>query len=463
MRGIAGFLDSLESDGELIDLGARVSPDVFAAALGLHEDGEALRSRVPGSHSLVGNVLNSFERIGRSIGTGPGTKDVQARIGSAIASPLAPRVEEPPTEFSLDRWASLDDLPIPRFYTRETGRYITAGVICVTDPLDGARNVSFARLKLLGDDRGLLGVSPNHHLGRMARACADAGVPLRFSIVLGVDPAVSLAACLYLGYGVDETEAAGALLGAPIRVFEDPLTGAFVPADAQLVLSCEAGPGERETEGLVSEYHGRYHDYGPGLVTRIRGIHSRPEPIIPVIVPGFHSEHLLIGAVSIAAGLFEHLRSVEPGVVEVAVPYTGNGRTKAVIACESLSSARAKHLIMAAWSAVPLIKEVVIVDASVDPWNGEAVEWARINQARSGRDVLIVPGSRGDRSDPLALDSAIDKIGFHAQARDGDRAEGWEWAKLDEEAARAAMRLLDESGVVPRANRVNRGLRHRRY
>lgn len=465
MRGFDDFLAELRVTNDLLDLGSSCKdPNVFAAMLAFHEEGEALICSPDGSYSLTGNLLNTFKKVFNAIGSDAlDTLSAQKKIEDAVSNPLKPKLVQMPASHLSKKWDSLEELPFPHFYTEETGRYVTAGVICVTDPITGSRNLSFARLKVLNANKGLLGVSPNHHLGMIAEKCAKEAIPMKYSLVLGVDPAVSIAACLYLGFGVDEMEAAGALLHAPISVFEDPLTGAFVPSDCQVVISGEIEPGAKEIEGRVSEYHGRYHEYGPGLVTKILGIQSVNKPIVPIIVPGFHSEHLLIGAVSIAAGLASVLKKVEPAIKEVAVPYTGNGRTKAVISCSSIPTSRARHLIMAAWSAVPLIKEVVIVDEIVDPWNSDAVEWARVNHARPGRDLFMVEGSRGDRSDPLAKNSVIDKIGFHAQAKDEDRDEGWTWAMLDSETASQALTLLKDLDIEPRENRVNQGLRHNRY
>ena len=46
-------------------------------------------------------------------------------------------------------------LPIPRFFERDSGPYLTAGMICAHEPSTGYRNASYARIKPLGGNRGL--------------------------------------------------------------------------------------------------------------------------------------------------------------------------------------------------------------------------------------------------------------------------------------------------------------------
>src|SRR5205807_5115992 len=81
-------------------------------------------------------------------------------------------------------------LPIPTFFEGECGPYITAGAIVARDGATGQRNLSFARLKPLGDNRAFIGIAPNHHLAVMARAAASRGEQLEIAVTIGNHPAV---------------------------------------------------------------------------------------------------------------------------------------------------------------------------------------------------------------------------------------------------------------------------------
>ena len=154
------------------------------------------------------------------------------------------------------------------------------------------------------------------------------------------------------------------------------------------------------------------------------------------------------------------LRKIEAGVIQVAVPDSGSGRTSAVIAVSDLPPGRAQQLMFACWSAVPLIKQVVIVDAEIDPWNAEAVEWARLTHARPERDFLIVPRARTDRSDPLVQNFTVGKLGVDATAKPEERIEGWDFARVSAEARERAAEILEEAAIPRSPSPVNAGIRY---
>jgi len=458
-RDLRGYLAELEQSGELVSIGPEVDPRFeLAAVLDLLEAGPAVRfEQVTGSPmKVVGNVVSSRARTASALGVAP--EGISRVLLEAIAAPMAPRFVEAGACQSVVRPADLTALPVPSFFQQETGPYVTAGVIAVRDVVSGERNLSFARLKVLDATRAMLGVSPNHHLGKMAARAADAGRDLPIAVVLGTHPAIMLAACLYLGFGDDELECAGTLLGAPVDVVRARTSDILVPADAELVLEGVVRPGERIHEGLVSEFHGRYHDYGPGYLVEFSTITHRPDPLFQVILPGLHQEHILLGAVAIAAGLQVKLRELVPGVVEVAVPDTGAGRTSLVVSVRDIQPGQADQLMEVGLSLVSLIKQVVVVDAAVDPWNAEAVEWARLWHARPERDYRILRDRRTDRSDALARNLTISKLGIDATAKFRERTEGWAFASVPDQAASSARDVLRAAGIAPAQSRLLQGI-----
>lgn len=461
LRGeLRSYLDEIDSAGNLRRVSAAVrAEDEVAAVLSLAELSGPMLLEDVGGHRIIGNLLTTREEIAAVLGVPGEPERIAERIEYGIKHPIAPVavVDGACHEVSSDK-VDLTALPFPRFFERESGAYITGGIICVTDVVTGERNLSYARFKILGEQVAMLGVSPNHHLGKMARRAAEHGKKLPIAVVLGAHPMITLAACLYLGFGDDELAVAGALLGGPIEVTAVAGGDVWVPADAELVLEGEVYPDELIDEGLVSEFHGRYHDYGAGIITRFTGIRHRHNPIVHVVVPGLHREHLLLASVPIAAGLLTALRKIEPGVIDVAVPDSGAGRMSAVVSVRNVPPGRAKQLMFACWAAVPLIRQVVIVDAEVDPWNGESVEWARMMHARPERDFLVVPGARTDRSDPLVQDFTVGKLGVDATAKPGERNEGWEFAGVTPTARARGLEILAAAGIQAAPSPVNAGL-----
>ncbi len=97
----------------------------------------------------------------------------------------------------------------------------------------------------------------------------------------------------------------------------------------------------------------------------------------------------------------------------------------------------------AVWAAVNLIKQVIVVDEDIDPWDAVAVEWASATRAKPDRDFVIVPGVRADRSEPLEQGGTIAKLGIDATRKPDDRLD-WDLARPPEHALVRARNLLRE-------------------
>jgi 2,5-furandicarboxylate decarboxylase 1 len=444
-QSLRGFLATLESTGEL----ARVPEPVslryeLSALLAASDDGPALLfERVEGSRlPVVGGVLASRRRI--AAGLGVTVDGIQDRMLEALAMPLAPRdvTNAPCQEIHVDA-PDLAELPIPWFFEHETGPYVTAGAIVARDGADGPANLSIARLKPLGGARALAGIAPNHHLAALGRRAAARGEALPIAVTIGNHPAVLLASCLYLDLGADELQHAGGLFGEPIEVARTA-DGLAVPAHCELVLEGRLDYSELVEEGPVSEFHGMYENYGPGVVVTFGRLTMRRDAIYQAIEPGRYREHLLLGGTAIAAGLTAELRRVVPAVRAVAVPEGGAGRLTAVVALDAgARPGSAQRAMFAAWANVSLIRTVTVVDADVDPWDHVEVEWARTAYARPDRDLIVVPGGSADRAEPLELRGRVAKLGIDATRKDADRADHRTAAPPAEAMAAARSRLAE--------------------
>jgi 4-hydroxy-3-polyprenylbenzoate decarboxylase len=443
-QSMRAFAAALERTGELVSLTEPVSLDYeLAACLSEADSGPALRFDAVRGHAMpvVGNLLNSRARIAAGLGTQPG--GLAAAIVAAIERPVAHRVVSmAPCQQAVVAAPVLErELPIPRFFEREAGPYITAGVIVARDRHDGRANLSIARLRPIGANRAFVGIAPNHHLAVLARAALARNETLDIAVCIGNHPAVMVAACLYLGLGDDELKIAGALLGEPLDVVRCVGSDLLVPAQCELVLEGTLDAGESAGEGPVSEFHGFYEDYGPGIVATFTHLTRRHDACLQVIMPGYHREHCLLGGVAIAAGLTRAARASVPAVLQVAVGMGGAGRLHAVVSVKGPRAGEARKAMFAIWATVNLIKQIVVVDDDIDPWDAEAVEWAIATHAKPERDLVVIPGVRADRSEPLEADGTVTKLGIDATRRSGDRPD-WTRARPPEVAINRARELL---------------------
>ncbi len=447
-QSMRAFLARLDQGGELLTLGAPVEADFeIAACLAETRDGPALCFRRPVRDGnafegpIVGNLVNSLPRLAAGLDCAP--NDVQKRLIAAIESPLPHHVlDAAPCQETVVESPDIERLlPVPRFFERESGRYITAGAIIARDAASGVTNLSIARVMPLGGSRAFVGIAPNHHLAVMARAARTRGDKLNIAVSIGNHPAVLIAACLYLGLGDDELPIAGALFGAPLDVAKCVGSDLLVPAHSEFVLEGELDAGEPHEEGLVSEYHGMYEAYGAGIVATFSRLTRRRDAIFQVILPGYHPEHCLLGGVAIAAGLARAARTAVPGLSEVAVGLGGAGRLHAVVSINSPRPGEARKAMFAIWAAVNLVKQVVVVDADIDPWDAIQVEWAIATRMRADEDLVVVPGVRTDRSDPLERGGVIAKLGLDATRKAANRSD-WTKAEPPQAAAARARDLL---------------------
>jgi len=425
-QSMRSFLAKLEQAGELKPIATPVSAEFeIAACLAEADAGPALRfdNVVGKTMPVLGNLLNSRERIAG--GLGAPLAALQASIIAAVEAPREHRIvtSAPCQEEVVGNPVLLDELPIPHFFEHERGPYITAGAIVTKDRQTGQANLSIARLMPLGANQAFVGIAPNHHLAVLARAAHGRGETLDIAVCIGNHPAVLVASCLYLRLGDDELKIAGALLGEPLEVARCLGSDLLVPAHCECVLEGTLDAGAPADEGIVSEFHGLYENYGPGVTAIFSRLTRRHDPMFQVILPGYHREHCLLGGVAIAAGLARAARASVPAVREVAVGMGGAGRLHAVVSLHQPRPGDARKVAFAVWAAVNLIKQIVLVDDDVNPWDAMQVEWAIATRMKPDRDLIVIPRVRADRSEPLEAEGTITKLAIDATRREGDRSD----------------------------------------
>ena len=427
-QSLGAVLKDLDARGELRRISAAVDPLYeMSAVLGLDDTGPAVLFESPTGHEMpvVANLLNSRGRIAASLGCA--REELPDRLVAALRNPIPPEIVEDQTHRPVTHGPAPDLtklLPVPTWFEHESGPYITAGVFVAKHPETGRRNVSIARIRVDGGNRIMAGIAKNHHLNILAEAARKLGRKLPVAVAIGNHPAVLLASQLYIGLGEDEFDIAGALLGEPLRLTRCATVDLEVPAEAEIVLEGELDADELVDEPRVSEFHGFYVSYGPGIGGRIRHVAMREDAVFQAILPGYAAEHCLLGAVAIEAVLCDALSRMIPAVRRVVVTAGGMGRLHAVIVMHRPRLGEGKRAAMMAMGQVNLLKLVIIVEDDIDPEDWRQVEWSLAARFRGHEDLVIVPGVKADRCDPLHKDLTITKIAMIATTRPGDGEPG---------------------------------------
>ncbi|WJR65031.1 UbiD family decarboxylase [Neorhizobium sp. CSC1952] len=427
-QGLRPFLEKLEASGSLHRVDRKVDLEYeISAVLGLRGKGPAQLFQNVRGHGMpvIGNLLNSRARFEEALDIAAGELD--AHCIAALKSPVPPVIvsDAPVQEETVNLPFDIGKvLPVPYWFEHEAGPYITAGVIIAKHPDTGKRNVSIARLRLEGGSRMMAGIAKNHHLAIMAERARQLEQDLEIAVVLGNHPAVMLGSQLYLGLGDDEFDTVGAILGEPLRLVKCKTVDLEVPAEAEIVIEAVLKPGELIDEGAVSEFPGFYVRYGPGIAVEAKCITHRRDAIYQAILPGFAPEHCLLGGVAIGVTVCHALQKIIPSVRRVFVTEGGMGRLHAVISMHRPALGEAKRAIIAAMGQVNLFKLVIAVEDDIDPEDWTQVEWSLAARFRGHEDMIVLPGMKADRCDPVHENLTVTKIGMVATTRPGDGNSG---------------------------------------
>ncbi|WP_409305610.1 UbiD family decarboxylase [Peribacillus sp. SCS-155] len=362
--------------------------------------------------SVVSGICSTREQFAEALETDQ--YELLSQFSAAVSSPaecrLVKKEEAPVKENIILDDIDLNSFPIPVHHEKDSGKYITAGLFIVRDPLTRKQNVSIHRLQVSGKDRLGVLLLPRHtyHLFKQAE---EAGRPLECAIAIGVDPVTLLASQASTPFGVDELEIASALLKEPLEVVRCETVDIDVPAYAEIVLEGKILPEIREPEGPFGEFPKYYGPRDDKEAVQITGITHRNHPIFYTIVPAGY-EHLLLGGIPREASLIQTVRQTVPSIKAVHMSLGGTCRYHAIISIKKRNEGEGKNAIIAALANSFDIKHVVVVDEEVDIFNMEEVEWAIATRFQAETDLVVINGTQGSKLDPSTDNGFGSKMGF---------------------------------------------------
>lgn len=414
-QDLRSALDAYEAAGKLLRVGETIHWRYEAAAVlwRLAHGPAVLFERIEGYDiPIVGNVLNSRDKLAVALGVAP--EQLQARVVASLDNRVAPEVADTGRCQEVVHTADLDiaaALPIPHISEHDGGRYISAGLVIVRDPISGRRNLAICRLQV--QDGSTLGIymAPTHSF-QFLQTYKELGRSMDIAVAIGNHPVLLAASQMLVPY--DEFEVAGGLFGAPAWLARCRTVDLEVPAEAEIVLEGVIDPAELAEEGPFGEIPGTYAPARHNPVMHLTAITHRRSPIFQMIVGGSHPEHLITGALGREATLYRTVKAVVPGLQQALLSEGGNCRFHAVLAIKKRVPGEGKLAILAALSAQDLIKHVIVVDDDIDVHDPREVEWAVATRMRAHQDLVMVQGAKSNPVDPMSVGRTITKIGFDA-------------------------------------------------
>jgi len=390
---LRGFLDRQRAQGRVDVLAEAISPDYQVARRLFEQEGRVqLFENVGGHHRAVGGVASSRELIADALSVEP--SQLVGHIAAALASrePATTAVDQGVFRsrevVSPDLWR---ELPPIRFYPQGERAYLTAAIIAARSAHHGM-NYSFHRMMLDRSNRLVVRVVPRHLKMILDEGDGQGEV----AVLLGLHPAISVAAACSGPPDMDELCLAGRLLGRPLPVTD--VDGLTVPAEAELVLRGRF-TGELAEEGPFVDITGTLDGTRQQPVLEIDRLWSQADPLCTVILPGGREHRLLMGLPQ-EPRIWNGVQAAVPGLSDLALSSGGCSWLHAVVSIRPHAAGAAKNAGLAALASHPSLKRVVVVDEDVNVNDPDQVEWAIATRCQPDRDVTVVSGARGSSLDP---------------------------------------------------------------
>lgn len=405
--------------------------------------------------SVVTNLTASRELTARALGIADHRGTAQwfaSRTQAGIAPVIVSREDAPVQQHVMrDEQASLFDLPVLTQHESEPGPYLTAAHATTFDPDSGIDNTAIQRCWVKSARQMTWFPYPASHNARNLRKFHARGEACPVAFWIGHHPAVLLGTQAKLKYPESHWEAAGGVLGAPLRLVPSVLHGEriMVPADAEIVIEGFVPPGERVDDGPFGEYTGYLGGQVKAPLVDVRCITRRRDAIYHDYGSGL-TDMLVPDNMVMEGKLFELVKAVAPSIVNVHVPTEGR-RFHAYLQLRDPGPGEARDALMAAL-AYRRVKTVIAVDTDVDVFDNQAILWALATRVRWDRDTISVAGLSGSSLDPSLPEgvSTVTKMGIDATIPPAARGKGPQAyppvATVPVEALRRAEAWLRTSG-----------------
>ncbi|MFW6383800.1 MAG: UbiD family decarboxylase [Halodesulfurarchaeum sp.] len=387
-------LRGVVSDATARRLTEPVDPRFELAALAVQDESRPLVfESVSGYPDVraVTNVISTRDRIAAALsvprqGIGAALREATSDP-ELLGSPTEPAFEPVATEPDV-----ADHVPIPTYYDEHERQYIASGIVVAKDPDSGVHNLSFHRLLYDGGSAFVMRLVERHLYDIRERTDG----PLQVAVMVGVPPAVELAAATSGSPDMSELEVANALLDGELETAT--LDGLRVPASAELVMEARILE-ETRPEGPFVDLSRTWDTVRDQPVLTVDRLHLRPDPLIRVVVPG-KREHAHLMGLPQEPRIHRIVENTVPTVQEVVLTPGGCSWLHGVVSIDKRTEGDAKNAGMAALAAHPSMKRVVMVDEDVDPTDPDNVEWAIATRVQADEDVETVENANGSSLDP---------------------------------------------------------------
>ncbi len=420
------YIDTLERHGELLRVGARVSPrfeiaeitDRMAKSEG---GGKALLFENTGTEfPVLTNMMGSDRRMALALGA-ESLDDIARRIDSMLGRALAPKgslvdkLRMLPLLADMSRWfpreasgrgtcqqvvlkgdeADIGRLPLLRSWEHDGGPFVTLPMVNTVDPESGIRNVGMYRMQRF-DARS---TGMHWHIHKTGARHYDAyrrmGRRMPVVVTLGGDPAYTYAATAPMPDNMDEYLLAGFLRRRPVRLVRALTCDIRIPEDCDFVIEGYVDPAEpKVVEGDFGDHTGFYSLKDLYPLFHITAITHRRDAVYPATVVGVPpQEDAYIAKATEKIFLAPIRMAVQPEVEDLWMPTAGTAHNLAVVSIAKRYEGQAHKVAQALWGAGQMMfNKYLVIATSSTHIRSFATLAALLRRADTARSIIRSEG-----------------------------------------------------------------------
>lgn len=367
----------------------------------------------PDGRVVIG-MLASRKRVAALMGTTP--ENLGWYLKDAVKNPIEPVAfegEQAPCQEVVYR--ATDEgfdirkiVPAPTNTPEDAGPYITMGMCYASDPETGISDATIHRLCLQSADELSMWITPGaRHIGAFYEKCEALNQPLPISINIGLDPAVYIAGGFEppttpLGY--NELACAGAIRGKAVELCDCLTIKEKAIANAEFVIEGLLMPHDRVPEDrstgtgkAMPEFPGQTGPAPMVPIIKVLAVTTRKNPIMQTTI-GPSEEHVHMAGLPTEASILNMVETAMPGkLLNVYAHSSGGGKYLAILQFKKSvpsDEGRQRQAALLAFSAFNELKNVILVDEDVDPFDTNDVLWALNTRYQGDIDTVFIPGVR---------------------------------------------------------------------
>ncbi len=324
-----------------------------------------------------------------------------ARRETGVFNPILLERKNAPVKEVVKTGPEVDlrDFPIVRHHEMDGGPYLTMTAV-VKDPEKDFYNIAFHRNEYKGPQKLGIHMSPRHNW-TIFRKNEEKNLPTPVVIVISHHPAFFLGALNVAPFSINDYELIGGILNEPLRLTPSETWGNefLVPADADILIEGEILPNRREVEGPFGEFPGTYGPQRWRPLIEVKAVTHRKEAIFCDVFVG-HRDNWILGGIPKEGSLFNDIKGVVPTVKSVHFPLSGCGRFNCYISIDKKVEGEQKQAALMAMAQCDFVKNIILVDGDVDPFNEQEVMWSVATRVQPDSDVDIIRNIKGNTLDP---------------------------------------------------------------